>query len=438
MFKQVLEKIKKIDFCYVLIILFTLIVSLMYADKIMFPQSDVGRELYFPMEVLNGKVLYKDIFNLFGPLSYLFTALIFKIFGASVSTFYCIGNVFAILMVTGVYMLSRKFMSKIFASAICLFIIIIGIVTQTNFSYVTPYASAMLYGAVAFVYSLYFYVRGIETDKIKYFYISSFLAGIAVANKYEFVFYAAFLAILFIWRYKENILKIIKLISLLVLPCLVGYLFLFAQGLTLRELINHFSSLLILMGTEGYHVLYKEAGSIANKITLIEGIKGLLTIIFVVSFAYLGMRVFNKQKLLGVIIIAVTYSVLIAKYAILIVTPSHALLSLPMVVSIVFIFLFNKTDEKEKFICAAVLLVSFKVFFGMSLTVYGVYYAPFILIALYILFKSEKLRTAFSLILLILTFYMFKISCERFDGSKMTPVGTKRNCICQVSFLSIA
>ena len=187
MFKQVLEKIKKIDFCYVLIILFTLIVSLMYADKIMFPQSDVGRELYFPMEVLNGKVLYKDIFNLFGPLSYLFTALIFKIFGVSVSTFYCIGNVFAILMVTGVYMLSRRFMSKIFTSAICLFIIITGIVTITNFSYVTPYASAMLYGAVAFVYSLYLYVRGIETDKIKYFYISSFLAGIAVANKYDIV-----------------------------------------------------------------------------------------------------------------------------------------------------------------------------------------------------------------------------------------------------------
>ena len=95
----------------------------------------------------------------------------------------------------------------------------------------------------------------------------------------------------------------------------------------------------------------------------------------------------------------------------------------------VFIFLFNKTDEKEKFICAAVLLVSFKVFFGMSLTVYGVYYAPFIIIAMYVLFKSEKLRIAFSLILLILTFFMFRMSSEKFDSSKMTPVGTKRNCI---------
>ena len=38
---------------------------------------DCGREVYYPQEILNGKVLYKDLFNIYSPFAYLFNAFLF-------------------------------------------------------------------------------------------------------------------------------------------------------------------------------------------------------------------------------------------------------------------------------------------------------------------------------------------------------------------------
>ena len=42
---------------------------------------DVGRETYIPWQMLEGKLLYKDLYNVYGPLGYQINALIFLIFG---------------------------------------------------------------------------------------------------------------------------------------------------------------------------------------------------------------------------------------------------------------------------------------------------------------------------------------------------------------------
>lgn len=40
---------------------------------------DFGRELYFPWQIASGKVLYRDIAHVFGPLSQHFNAMLFKL-----------------------------------------------------------------------------------------------------------------------------------------------------------------------------------------------------------------------------------------------------------------------------------------------------------------------------------------------------------------------
>ena len=42
---------------------------------------DFGREVYYPEQILNGKILYKDLFNIYGPLAYQFNAILYKLFG---------------------------------------------------------------------------------------------------------------------------------------------------------------------------------------------------------------------------------------------------------------------------------------------------------------------------------------------------------------------
>ena len=41
---------------------------------------DVGREVYYPEQILNGKILYKDLFVIYVPFAYLFNFILFKIF----------------------------------------------------------------------------------------------------------------------------------------------------------------------------------------------------------------------------------------------------------------------------------------------------------------------------------------------------------------------
>ena len=49
---------------------------------------DIGREIYYPEQITKGEVLYKDLFNIYGPFSYLFNTFLYKIFGIKLSTLY--------------------------------------------------------------------------------------------------------------------------------------------------------------------------------------------------------------------------------------------------------------------------------------------------------------------------------------------------------------
>jgi hypothetical protein len=50
------------------------------------PLIDFGRELYVPWQITGGKVLYRDIASLFGPLSPYVNALWMRMFGVSLMT----------------------------------------------------------------------------------------------------------------------------------------------------------------------------------------------------------------------------------------------------------------------------------------------------------------------------------------------------------------
>ena len=62
---------------------------------------DTGREFYIPQQMLNGEVLYKDIFNIYGALSYQINAILFAIFGTKITTLYSTGlfNSFIIIII---------------------------------------------------------------------------------------------------------------------------------------------------------------------------------------------------------------------------------------------------------------------------------------------------------------------------------------------------
>ena len=150
---------------------------------------DFGREVYYPEQILEGKVLYKDLFNIYGPLSYQINAVLYKIFGAKLSTLYGAGWVCSILAVSGIYIIAQKFLSKFLSFCIGFFTISVCVATTCIFNFHFPYSWAVLYGLISFLFSLYFLLKNNDDKKSFNLCMSSLFAGICIANKYDFLLY---------------------------------------------------------------------------------------------------------------------------------------------------------------------------------------------------------------------------------------------------------
>ena len=151
---------------------------------------DFGREVYYPEQILNGKILYKDLFNIYGPLAYQFNAILYKLFGAKLSTLYGVGCCCSIAIVSGIYLIAQKFLSKFLSFCVGFFTIAVGITATCIFNFHFPYSWAVVYGLILFLFSLYFLLKYCDDKNSKNLCISSILAGIAITCKYDFLLYA--------------------------------------------------------------------------------------------------------------------------------------------------------------------------------------------------------------------------------------------------------
>lgn len=76
---------------------------------------DVGREAVLPWQMLEGKVLFRDLFNVYGAVSYQINALAFMIFGTKLSTLYFLGLFSSILIVSAMFYITKYFTNNITA-----------------------------------------------------------------------------------------------------------------------------------------------------------------------------------------------------------------------------------------------------------------------------------------------------------------------------------
>lgn len=138
-------------FCWALLLV-TFAALLLYNSWYKWPDAlvDYGRELYIPWQILNGKVLYRDIFHLFGPFGQYFNAMLFRFFGVGLSTLVT----FNICCVVGVCIMLGYLQRRMFgwfATWISLFVFIgvfaFGQYRQIgNFNFICPYSHDAIYG----------------------------------------------------------------------------------------------------------------------------------------------------------------------------------------------------------------------------------------------------------------------------------------------------
>ena len=170
--KEILKENKYLIFLWILCIAGLVFFCGHYSNILI----DFGREVYYPEQILKGKVLYKDLFNIYGPLAYQINAVLYKFFGAKLSTLYGAGYLCSILAVSGIYLVAQKFLSRFLSFCTGVFTIAVCVASTSIFNFHFPYSWAVLYGLIAFLFSLYFLLNFNESKKSSELCISSLLA----------------------------------------------------------------------------------------------------------------------------------------------------------------------------------------------------------------------------------------------------------------------
>ena len=378
------------------IILLTFIIGYGHFGDIM---VDSFREAYIPSEVIKGQVLYKNIFTIYAPFSYLFNALLFKIFGVHLSVLYGAGLCATYGILNIVFAIANKFMNKTYSLSIVLFIISVSVLSPNVFNFYFPYSYGILYGILFILASIYFALK----DK---FQLSYLMYSFAICCKYEFVF---LLPLLFYVTRTKNLWKNILA---LILPFVITYTPLFIMGARLNDIITSFQIILSMSSTKTIYWFYSVMGLTFRweliPIYIINFLKIFIPLLF--------MYYFRSWWLL----------LLTTIYFYFVVTPELFIYAFPLILILLVSKFFTINHEKLFFVLAS-LLVSMKIFFAETFMSYGVFFIPFALISIFLLIPPRFKKPLFIIILICALNFGIKNSISL--ASKNIKIKTERGIV---------
>ena len=432
--------IKDKNFLFLSILFFTFLV--MYWGRFGDPVIDCGREAYIPYAMADlGKVLFKDIICIYGPVPYYLNAFFVKLFGANLNTMYIIGAALSLIFLFGFYKFSKRFIGPGLAFALSGITIACCIFNPTIFNYIFPYSYAMLYSLVFALFHLIYLFKFIDEIEslenssllsLRNLYTSAFLLSLCLLSKFDFIpCVLPFLIVLFKYRKMLNLKAFLHIVAVFLIPFLILFLIFLIQKVTLQDLMFNFKMISNMAHSPSLEYFYKFCTGyfFSFKKTFMFIIPFLISVICLAIAGFLGYFASKiKNKFLQIcmqIIISVIFGYIIWAFTLKYVFTYYPLFVLIFFILQCFILLFKwyKTKglvlEKEEFLILlfilTTLLFSLKCLYGLFYSVYGTYYIPFILlssiIAFLIVFEKQKnavtigLKTSLFIIIAIFTIH---------------------------------
>ncbi len=152
---------------------------------------DFGVQLYTAWQLSHGKVLYRDIAHVYGPLSPYLNALAFRLLGQRFMSIVALN----LLILTAILFLSYRLVLKIAghlaATAGCM--VFVGIfafgqyMPAGNYNFVTPYVAETTHGLLLFLLATLFLHRYATKRGRGNLLISGLCAGLLLLTKYELI-----------------------------------------------------------------------------------------------------------------------------------------------------------------------------------------------------------------------------------------------------------
>jgi len=154
------------------------------------PIVDVGREMNQPLRLIQGEQLYSEVRHIYGPLSPILHAAVYRLLGPSLSWLYADGIATAIVILGLVYWLGRQVMSPAAAAAATLNVLALCVFKPAG-NYILPYSYNSLHGATLGLVTLMVLTRAaadLRNDRIRQrrvFVTAGVLTGLALLAKTE-------------------------------------------------------------------------------------------------------------------------------------------------------------------------------------------------------------------------------------------------------------
>lgn len=433
---NIFDKIKTMEFYkkdikYLLILFIFLVINIIiFGGHITNIYMDMGREFYFPQCILNGEVLYKDIFNIFGPFSYLFNAMLFKIFKVDFSVIYnfAIFNSFIIILLT--YLISKKILSRFCSFSIAFLCIAAGCHSLGFSTYFLPYTYAMVYGMSFSLASIYLFLKFLENNQKIYLYFAMLCTGFACTNKYEFFILPVILFfMLFIYK-KQSLKTYSKCVLIVLAPFVALFSVLFLQGLTISDFINYIPSLTAYAKSIPLKILYINIGVYPSIISTKECLLSFIALFFSLGVLFLCFKAENKV-FRTILLIACLFLMLIVDIFFSLQRLFACIAVLNTVLALIFAKKITKSPE-VMFILLATIALSLKSYWRMiAFGGYGLFIINLNLIVfLYLIgeyfFKTNINKKAFSnafcfdlfivtILVLIVNFNVLKTTNEKIE-----------------------
>lgn len=429
---------------------------------------DVGREAYLPWQVMNGEVLYKDIFNVYGPLSYQLNAIMYQIFGVKLSTLYIAGYINAFLILILTFFITKIFTGRKLALLTSFMVMGSCLFIKTFFNFVFPYSYAAVYALSGYLLSILAFLFYIKKNKNIFLYIAFLTAGYSFANKIEYLPYFAllFLTLGVMWLiYKRIHLKEIMIccVSFFAIPFL-SFLVLIIQGAGLHDFYNAFLQIEGLLETPASKYFYKSYGLFWNQENFIfsmDVLKHSVLVLVPVSLLFYGLNYLNyrflNSKILKIIFgfgsavfcCFVAYHVF--KYFQMLDNKFFCwlgIVSIALLIGVciyVLLRLFKKTKISKKdfmffFLLISAVSVSLKGISGITTECYGTFtiaalIIPFVVFVsryipklIKILNKKVYYETVCSICFIIVILF-FALNIKKLADNKLYPVRTERGII---------
>ena len=146
---------------------------------------DGGHEMYVPAVLSEGKMLYRDIWWQYTPLSVYLNAYLFRLFGEKLEVLYWAGSLSALASALLLYVAGMRLSSWV-AGWTAAAILIIQAFNPLIFCFPLPYSFAAVYGCLTACLFLVFVLRASNSDSWVWIFGAGSTAAVAMLDKLEF------------------------------------------------------------------------------------------------------------------------------------------------------------------------------------------------------------------------------------------------------------